>query len=163
MGTAQPSYYDPDQMANIFGFSHVAKRWRVTYDSDKEDAFKVHRPDGPLEFKRTKDGLYAFKSSANFKKKEVAAAKNMSTASECAADGKDFRMSSVQENRKGYTERQFNEAKRARRLYHIVGCPTVENFKYILRQNIIQNLLRPRSDGEYFRILPCSQALESHV
>ena len=48
-------------------------------------------------------------------------------------------MSSVSENRKGYTERQFNEAKRARKLYHIVGCPTVVNFKYILRQNIIQN------------------------
>ena len=48
-------------------------------------------------------------------------------------------MSSVSENRKGYTERQFNEAKRARKLYHIVGCPTVENFKHILCENIIRN------------------------
>ena len=71
----------------------------------------MHHPDGPLKFKRTKDGLYAFKPSENFKK-EVAATKSMSTARESAADGKDFLMSSVSENRKkGYTDRQFNEAK----------------------------------------------------
>jgi hypothetical protein len=45
----------------------------------------------------------------------------------------------VKENSRGYTQRQFDNAKRARRLYHIVGCPTVQNFKHILRQNIIKN------------------------
>ena len=39
----------------------------------------------------------------------------------------------------GFTKHQFEDAKQARRLYHIVGCPTVENFKHILRQNIIKN------------------------
>ena len=61
----------------------------------------------------------------------------MSTASESAADGKDFLMSSVSENRKGYTDRQFNEAKRARKLYHMVGCPTVENFSSIFYARIL--------------------------
>ena len=28
---------------------------------------------------------------------------------------------------------------KARKLYYIMGCPKVQNFKHILRQNIIQN------------------------
>ena len=39
-GTAK---YDPDQMANIFGFLHMVDQYRITYDSEKEDAFVVHQ------------------------------------------------------------------------------------------------------------------------
>jgi hypothetical protein len=45
----------------------------------------------------------------------------------------------VAENRKGYTLRQFKRAKEARKLYHIVGTPTMNNFKSLLRMNVIQN------------------------
>jgi hypothetical protein len=45
----------------------------------------------------------------------------------------------VAENRKGYTLRQFKCAKEARKLYHIVGTPTMNNFKSLLRMNVIQN------------------------
>ena len=48
-------------------------------------------------------------------------------------------IASVEENKTGYTERQFEQAKRARRLYHSVGAPTVENFKHMLRSNIIKD------------------------
>jgi hypothetical protein len=48
-------------------------------------------------------------------------------------------ISTLKENKKGYTQRQFEDAKRARKLYHAVGCPTIENFKLIIRQNIIKN------------------------
>lgn len=48
-------------------------------------------------------------------------------------------VSTVKEYCKGYTQRQFEDAKRARKLYHILGCPTVENFNHIIRQNIIKN------------------------
>ena len=27
--------FDPDQMANILGFSHMAEKYRVTYDNEK--------------------------------------------------------------------------------------------------------------------------------
>jgi hypothetical protein len=47
-------------------------------------------------------------------------------------------ISTVAENRKGYTLRQFERAKEARRLYYIVGTPTVNNFKSLLRMNVIQ-------------------------
>jgi len=38
-----------------------------------------------------------------------------------------------------YTQRQFENAKHARRLYQILGRPTVENFKALLRMNMIEN------------------------
>jgi hypothetical protein len=50
-----------------------------------------------------------------------------------------FLVNSVKENKKGFTARQFEDAKQARNPSHILGCPTVKNFKAILRQNSIQN------------------------
>ena len=38
-----------------------------------------------------------------------------------------------------YTEREFQQAVAARKLYHIVGTPTVENFKTLLCMNAIAN------------------------
>jgi hypothetical protein len=54
-------------------------------------------------------------------------------------DGTSSLISTVAENRKGYTLRQFERAKEARKLYHIVGTPTMNNFKSLLRMKIIQN------------------------
>ena len=51
--------FDPDQMANILGFSHVRDKYRVTYDSDVEDAFNVHTDKGVTKFKRV-GRLYCF-------------------------------------------------------------------------------------------------------
>ena len=48
-------------------------------------------------------------------------------------------VTTLSENRKGYTDREYDRAKTARKLYHIVGMPTVENFKALLRMNAIHN------------------------
>jgi hypothetical protein len=127
------TWYDPKQIANIYGFSHMADKHRITYNSDKEDAFVVHSHSGIIKFKRTPDGLYVYKPSATFKKK-VATLKTKTPLTETTQ-----MVTMVKENSKGYTQRQFENAKRARRLCHIVGCPTVKNYKHILRQNIIKN------------------------
>ncbi len=135
-------FYDPSMMANIFGLSEMVDHCRVTFDSAVEDAFVVHLKDGAIEFARTADGLYAYKPTKRYLA-EVAESKSMlppaTTTAVAEYRGKSFLISTVEENRKGYTQRQFEDAKRARRLYHIVGCPTIENFKHILRQNIIKN------------------------
>ncbi|MGC8547339.1 MAG: hypothetical protein ACP5MU_06790 [Thermoplasmata archaeon] len=135
-------YYDPTMMANIFGLSEMVDRCRVTFDSDVEDAFVVHVKDGKIKFSRTPEGLYAYKPTKRYLA-EVTESKQMSPPSEHGTTfnyrGKSFLVTTLMENRKGYTQRQFEDAKRARKLYHIVGCPTIENFKTILRQNIIQN------------------------
>lgn len=124
--------FDPSQIANIYGFSHMADEHRITYDSSVEDAFVVHLPEGIIKFERTTDGLYAYRPSANFKKQ-------VKESKEKTRPNVSQLVTTVKENRMGFTERQFDRAKQARRLYHIVGCPSLENFKHILRQNIIKN------------------------
>ena len=145
-------------MANIFGFSHlVDKSDRVTYDSDVEDAFHIYSKNGMIKFKRTKEGLYCFKPSPGFLQ-DVADEKKMMPESHidntivgdvnsdtnadtgnCRNKAIDCLVTTVEENCKGYSQRQFLRAKEARKLYHILGCPTVENMKHIIRQNIIKN------------------------
>jgi hypothetical protein len=39
-----------DAIANIFGFSDLKKKHRITYDSDKEDAFLVHMDNEIIKF-----------------------------------------------------------------------------------------------------------------
>ena len=45
----------------------------------------------------------------------------------------------LKENKKGYTKSQFDQAKIYRKIYHNLGCPTVEKFKHILCQKMIKN------------------------
>ena len=139
------AWYDPNQLANIFGLSHLADQYRITYDSGKEDAFLVHTNTGQVKFNRTPEGLYAYKPTEKFLG-EVAERKMkptdwlmMEPPTSSNNPQLNNMIATVTENRKGYTQRQFENAKRARMLYHAVGCPTVENFKHILRQNIIKN------------------------
>jgi hypothetical protein len=137
-----PTWFDPDQIANIYGFTHLVDKYRITYDSDNEDAFVVHTDSGFIKFRRTSDGLYAYEPTTKFKE-NVATIKEPIPNKERLSDSGGVRsnnlIATVRENRMGYSQKQFERAKRARRLYHIVGCPTVDNFKHILRQNIIKN------------------------
>ena len=45
----------------------------------------------------------------------------------------------VAENRKGYTARQFENAKRARKLYHTLMCPSVPALKNLLQSRLMRN------------------------
>jgi hypothetical protein len=45
----------------------------------------------------------------------------------------------VTENRKGHALHQLERAKEARKLCHIVGAPTMDDFKSLLWMNIIKN------------------------
>ena len=48
-------------------------------------------------------------------------------------------ISTVEERRHNLTPRQYQRALRARRLYSQIGRPTIENFKHILKANMIRN------------------------
>jgi hypothetical protein len=88
-----------------------------------------------VKFSRNKDGLYVYRPSKNYLR-EVA---NEDKGGAEPTQDLTMMIQSVNENKKEYTQRRFDDAKQARKLYHIIGCPTVENFKFILRQNIIKN------------------------
>ena len=122
-------YYDEDAIANIFGLSDLKKNHRVTYDSNKEDAFLVHMNDKIIKFECSPDGLYQYKVSDNYQSNPQQNEEKTSTSN---------LVTTVTENKSGYTQRQFERANEARRLYHIMGTPTVENFKSLLRMNVIK-------------------------
>ena len=123
-------WYNEKAIANIFGLSDLKKKHRVTYDSEKEDAFLVHENGKViLKFECSEDGLYIYEVPRAYRDGLV---KNKTK-------GKNNLVNTVAENRKGYTLRQFERAKKARALYHIVGTPTVENFKALLKMNVIKN------------------------
>jgi hypothetical protein len=113
-----------------FGFSDLKKKDRITYDSDKEDAFLVHMDNEIIKFECSPSGLYQYLVSNGYQQGLKEDQKEDSTSN---------LISTVAENRKGYTLRQFKRAKEARKLYHIVGTPTMNNFKSLLRMNVIQN------------------------
>ena len=61
-------WYDPEQMANIFGLSKLVKQYRVTFDSAIDNSFHVHTNDGVIDFSCTEEGLYAYRPTENFLK-----------------------------------------------------------------------------------------------
>jgi hypothetical protein len=99
----------------------LKKQCRVTYDSEKEDAFIVHMNKNTLKFECSPEGLYTYKVSDKYLKKLS------------------HLINTVKEIRVGYTQRQFEQAKRAQELYHIVGTPTIESFKALIKMNAIKN------------------------
>jgi hypothetical protein len=90
--------------------------------------------DHVLKFECTPEGLYQYKVS-NDKKEDLTPGKTKKPVNNSTSN----LISTVAENKKGYTTLQFRRAKKARKLYHIVGTPTMVNFKSILRMNIIKN------------------------
>jgi hypothetical protein len=126
------AWYDPDFMANIFGFAKMAEQYRITYDSNIEDAFLVHTEDGDvLKFERTSEGLYAYRPPKEFLD-SVARTKIK------PARKQNF-VSTVKENLEGFTKREVDDAMVARKLYHTSGCPTVDNLKMMIWMNQIKN------------------------
>jgi hypothetical protein len=123
-------YYDEEAIANIFGFSDLEKKHGITYDSNKEDAFLVHMDNETIKFECSPDGLYQYSVSKGYQEGVKEYQKE---------DGASYLISTMAENRQGCTLRQFERAKEARRLYHILGTPAVNNFKLLLRMNVIQN------------------------
>jgi hypothetical protein len=72
----------------------------------------VHTKDGIVKFKRNEDGLFIYKPSDEHLKD--------------LRNETNFMVQTVDENKKGYNKRQFESAKQARKLYHIIGCGNVK-------------------------------------
>jgi hypothetical protein len=102
----------------------------MTYDSNKEDAFLVHVDNVIIKFECSPDGLYQYLVSKGYQQ---------SLKEDQKEDVASNLTSTLAKKRQGYTLRQFEQAKEARRLYHIAGTPTVNNFKLLLWMNAMQN------------------------
>jgi hypothetical protein len=93
-----PTWFDPNQIVNIYGFSHMVDEHRITYDSDKEDAFLVHSDSGTIKFERTPDGLYVYRPTAKFKD-GVAATKEANPPNDSGGKQTSNMVTTVKENK----------------------------------------------------------------
>ena len=48
-------------------------------------------------------------------------------------------LETVESNMEGYSKTEIDRAKQAKQIYHKVGAPGVENFKYLVKANMIKN------------------------
>ena len=126
-------HLNEDGLANILGLSEIAKKYRVYYDSDNEDAFLVFHPDGIIKFAVTDEGLYAHNP-----KDGVIEYADYST-DETIVDIMKCMVGTVKENMEGFTAQQIAGAKMARDLYRHFQCPSYQAFKALLRMNSIRN------------------------
>ena len=114
-------WFNPQAITNIFSYAEMAKRHRITYDSNKEDAFIVQLPHKQVKFTKTEQGLYIFKPKIKKNKNEIQM------------------VNTIEENKAFYTHQQYEKAKRARELYHAIGTPSIQDFKAIICMNMIAN------------------------
>jgi hypothetical protein len=106
-------YFNENGMTNILSMSQLEKTTRITYNDTKQ-TFWVHvTPTKSTPFIKTTWGLCAF---------------NPYTTNSTEYQF----MTTVQENKVFFTERQFQRAKKARDLYNALGSPSVKDFKAIL-------------------------------
>ena len=125
-----------DLMANILALADATDKWRVTMDTDIEDAILVHTDKGVVKFKRTPDRLCAYQPSDSYKKQ----IKQLQVNDEKRERNEISNLvDTVAENRKGYTAREFARAKVARKLYHAFSCHSVPALKNLIRSRLMRN------------------------
>ena len=90
----------------------------MTYDTDIKDIFYCHTQSGIVEFGRTEEGLYIISLPEGYKD-EVQTQNNNEIGHS--------HITTVAENRRNYTTAEFERAKMARNIYHILGAPSVSN------------------------------------
>jgi hypothetical protein len=104
-------------IANILSMSLVRKKSPVRYDSVAGDQFIVSKIDKDVIFSASHSGLY-YHDTTN---REVVL------------------VNTVKQNKEGFTEREYNRAKSARRALRLVGYPSPRAFKNMVRSDMIKN------------------------
>ena len=130
-------YWDEDLKVNIVCFADLILRYRITYDSEVEDAFYLHMDNGIIKFVRY-GKLYGYKVSEKYLN-AVAKSKGYDRPTKQPTTQHSHAVPTVADNRKGFTNRQFKDVKAARHLQAMLGFPTTEIFKHIIRLNQIRN------------------------
>ena len=101
-------HYDPGNIGNILGLFHMAKKYRITFDSAQENAFIVHLPDKILKFEAIPEGLYVYKPSPAFiennRRQKTLASASTSKKAICHT------IATVEGNKEGHTKREADRA-----------------------------------------------------
>jgi len=112
-------WYHVDGIANILSLNNVKKKYWVTFDSDLEDRFVVHKGNGSKHvFKPSKKRLY-----------------------DVVNDIGTSLVTTVDSLKNKYSVRQYSNAKRAHHLQDAIGRPSTNDLIKYIEGNIIPNCI----------------------
>ena len=125
-------WFHPDGIANILSLSRVKTKYRITFDSDENNEFIVHKPDGSTRnFKESSRGLYYHDTST------------MVTG---IAEAGTVLITTVADNASNYTPADYSRALLARKTQQIIGRPSVRDYIRYVENNLIPNCPVTRRD-----------------
>jgi hypothetical protein len=110
-------WFSKSAIANILSLSKLKERYRVKYDSSAGNQFVVKQPTQNVIFKQSLSGLYYHDTR----------------------DRVIVMVNTIKENREGYTNREFERAKVARRALGMVGYPSPADSTNMVRASMIRN------------------------
>ena len=110
-------WYHPDAITNIISLSNaVDKGHKVTYDESVGFTLTNAKSGRVNVFRRAPNGLYSL-----------------------PLDDQSAFIQSVEDNKKLFTKRQVEGAERAKQLYEVIGFPSWQDLKTVVRMNQIKN------------------------
>ena len=119
-GIPQPVWFHPKYITNVLSLCLLTQIYRITYDSDKDGAFIVHRPNkSNLIFTRQPGGLNLIRIDPNTQHLSF--------------------VNTVSDNLTRYSRRQIGQARVARELLAKVGYPKESDLKSILDLGLFHN------------------------
>ena len=133
-------WYDPNSMTNVLSLGLVSKMYRVTMDSNKDNAMIVHCPWGKIRFTCCGPNIYKCDIRTIDWSSKMSDLQLPKTPDDdaCIYFGINF-LETVAENMRFYTTKQTMAAKRGRTMLHATGHPTVEDLKKIIMTHQIRN------------------------
>ena len=134
-------WFNKEAITNIFSLAKMAEKYKIEYDSTKEDAFVVHMGQHKIKFNRTPNNLYVFIPTIYRDKPNGVIDTKTASSKPTIFMQSNYQLyvSTIQENMKMFTPREVKDAKKARGLYQTLGTPSITDFKAIVKSNAIKN------------------------
>jgi hypothetical protein len=127
-------WYNPNSVANILSLALLVKHFRVTFDSQIENAFVVHTPKGNYKFTWMVGNIYALAPT-----KSMSHAMAHLQASFHQGEANFQLLETVKERESYYTKKQVSRARRAREFVFALGHPTIKDARNIIKMNAIKD------------------------
>ena len=108
-------WFHPNTITNILSLLHIIKKYRVTFDSGTTIVFLVHKLNKVIEFVQSASSLY-YHDTMNHAISLI---------------------KTVVEKRKNYTKCQYYHATRAKDLQTKIGCPSINDFKVLVKKSFL--------------------------
>ena len=121
--------YQEDGLTNILSLAMLTDKYRVTFDSAKDNAFYVHTPKATVRFARNESNLYSHQPKMLRSGVQTPGVHKAITA-----------VQTVDENKKFHTPREVKRAKKARDLLAALGSPSIFDLKAAIAMNAIADL-----------------------